>query len=326
MKKWINRMLSGADRPPGAEAGAAAAQVPQAQGGQDEHGAQVDAAYYRWLTASGGYGAGAEVEEHILDLVRTLAADPAAASGLVPRVPELIPRLLRDLAEDEVSTGDLARQVEQDLVLVAEVIREANSAYYRPLQAVKSLDGALMMIGQNGLRMLLARIAMRPLIRMADHGFARHAAPLVWNQSEKCALASSLLAPGMGAGVFEAYLAGLMQNLGLVVAFRLAERATQSGKIPGSSDFGRRLFEVSRGLSSTIAAHWEFPADVVDGIAGVGQPDCAPLARTLERGDRIAKLRVLLDARVVLDDDTLVTDGLDSFERRCLGKLVDLPG
>jgi len=46
----------------------------------------------------------------------------------------------------------------------------------------------------------------------------------------------------------------------------------------------------------------------------------------LERGDQIAKLRMLLDARVVDDDDVLVTEGLDSFERRCLGKLTDLPG
>ena len=321
MKNWINRMLSGAEKAP--DAGAA---VPQDELAEEDYGVQVDAAYYRWLTASGGYQAGTEVEEHLLDLVRTLAADPVAASGLVPRVPELIPKLLRDLADDEVSTGDLARQVEQDLVLVAEVIREANSAYYRPLQAVKSLDAALMMIGQNGLRMLLARIAFRPLIKMAEQGFARRAAPLVWNQSEKCALASSLLAPGLGAGVFEAYLAGLMQNLGLVVAFRLAERAAESGKIPGSSEFGRRLFDVSRGLSSTIAAHWEFPPEVVDGIAGAGRPDAPPLARALERGDQIAKLRVLLDAHVLDEDDTLVTEGLDSFERRCLGKLTDLPG
>jgi hypothetical protein len=171
MKNWINRMLSGADKAPDAAGAVGSSQQADELG--DDHGVQVDAAYYRWLTASGGYQAGADVEEHILDLVRTLAADPQAASGLVPRIPELIPKLLRDLADDDVSTGSLARQVEQDLVLVAEVIREANSAYYRPLQAVKSLDAALMMIGQNGLRMLLARIAFRPLIRMADQGFEK---------------------------------------------------------------------------------------------------------------------------------------------------------
>jgi len=321
MKNWINRMLSSADKAPDSTGGAADGADAAAA-----YAAEVDAAYYRWLTAANGYEASLEVEEHILDLVRTLAADPVAASGLVPRIPELIPQLLRDLADDDVSTGALARSVERDLVLVAEVIREANSAYYRPLQAIKSLDGALMMIGQNGLRMLLARIAFRPLIRMADQGFARQAAPLVWNQAEKCALASSLMAPGLGAGVFEAYLAGLMQNLGLIVAFRLAERAVESGKIPGSSEFGERLFRVSRGLSATIAAHWEFPREVVNAIATMGEPGATVLARTLERGDQIAKLRVLVDADVVDEDDDLVTEGLDSFERRCLGKLTGLPG
>lgn len=320
MKKWIGRVLGGAKEAETAPPDAAPADDA------DDFAVQVDATWYRWLTATNGYQAGPEVEEHILDLVRTLAADPAAAAGLVPRVPELIPRLLRDLADDDMSTGELARQVGQDLVLVAEVIREANSAYYRPLQPVKSLDGALMMLGQNGLRMLLARIAFRPLIRMADQGFARHAAPLVWNQSEKCALASSLMAPGMGAGVFEAYLAGLMQNLGLVVAFRLAERAVESGKIPGSSEFGMRLCAVSRELSATIAGHWDFPPEVVQAIAGVGLEDATALTRALERGDRIAKLRVLIDARVVDEDDALVAEGLDSFERRCLGKLEDAPG
>lgn len=311
--------MLGADKAPAT----ATATAPPDDAALQDLTAQIDAAWYRWLTASAGYQATPAVEEHLLDLVRTLAQDPAAASGLVPRIPELIPQLLRDLADDDVSQGQLARSVERDTVLVAEVIREANSAYYRPLQPIKSLDGALLMLGQNGLRMLLARIAFRPLVRMADQGFARHAAPLVWNHSEKCALASSLMAPGLGAGVFEAYLAGLMQNLGLLVAFRLAERAAESGKIPGSSDFGARLLVVSRHLSAAIAAHWEFPPDVIQAIASVGTPDASALARALARGDQIAKLRVLVDARVISDDDALLADGLDSFERRCLGKLGD---
>jgi HD-like signal output (HDOD) protein len=322
MKKWIDRMLGGDDKAARSEAPPAA----EAQAAPEQLAIEVDAAYYRWLTASSGYQATPDAEEHILDLVRTLAADPAAAAGLVPRIPELIPQLLRDLADDAVSAGDLARQVERDLVLVAEVIREANSAYYRPLQPVKSLDAALMMIGQNGLRMLLARIAFRPLIQMQEAGFARQAAPAIWNQSEKCALAASLMAPGLGAGVFESYLAGLMPNLGLIVALRLAGRADASGKIPGSSEFGLRLFEVSRQLSATIAGHWEFPQDVVDGIAGVGRDAAPVLSKALARGDQIAKLRLLLDAHVLDEDDVLVADGLDNFERRCLGKLGALDG
>jgi HD-like signal output (HDOD) protein len=205
-------------------------------------------------------------------------------------------------------------------VLVAEVIREANSAYYRPMTKVDTVEAAIKLLGQNGLRMVLARVAFRPVINMESDGFARRVAPRVWDQSERCALAASLVAPGIPAGAFEAYLAGLMQNVGLIVAFRLCpDRA-----VPGSTEFSGQLLALGRQLSAAIARHWEFPAEVAQAIEQAGAPDASPLARALVQGDRIAKLRLLIDAGSVAEDDAVVTDGLDSFQRRCLGKLDHL--
>jgi HD-like signal output (HDOD) protein len=321
MKNWINRLRGGADNTDGAKPA-----VPAPGAEPDGHvgmAAEIEATYYRWLTASAGYAAPAAVENAILDEVRALARDPGTAAELVPRVPEVIPQLLRSL-HDEASNAELARQVAQDVVLVAEVIREANSAYYRPMSPVKTVEAALMMLGQNGLRMLLARVAFRPIIKLQSTGFARVAAPLVWNQSEKCALAASLMAPGLTAGAFEAYLAGLMQNLGLVVGFRLSDRVCEDGKVPGSSDFGLQLLDEGRMLSAAIARHWDFPASVADAIAHAGEPGEENLAQALALGDRIAKLRLLIDAHVIDEDDGFVSDGLDNFQRRCLGKLSNV--
>jgi HD-like signal output (HDOD) protein len=320
MKNWINRLRGGPDHP----AAAAAAPVDAADEQAAELAAGIEAAYYRWLTAAHAYAAPAEVEVRILDEVRALAAQPGEAAGLVPRVPEAIPRLLSSLDDEDASVSELARQVAQDVVLVAEVIREANSAYYRPISPVRNVEAAIMMLGQNGLRMLLARIAFRPIINMQADGFARVAAPQVWKQSVSCALAASLMAPGLSTGVFEAYLAGLMQNVGLVVAFRLADRVCGNGRIPSSSAFGARLLAGSRQLSSAIAAHWNFPAEVAAAIVHAGEGGPGHLAKALALGDRIAKLRLLIDAKVLAEDDALVTDGLDSFQRRCLGKLARL--
>jgi HD-like signal output (HDOD) protein len=314
MKNWISRLRGGADN---AQAAPAAAADDEQSGGI---AAEIDATYYRWLTASAGYEAPADVETRILDQVRALARDPASAAELVPRVPEVIPQLLRSL-QDEASNAELARQVAQDVVLVAEVIREANSAYYRPMSPVKTVEAALMMLGQNGLRMLLARVAFRPIIKLQATGFTRRAAPLVWNQSEKCALAASLMAPGLTAGAFEAYLSGLMQNLGVVVGLRLADRVCEDGKVPGSSEFGLQLLDEGRKLSAAIATFWDFPQPVADAIAHAGEPGDENLAQALALGDRISKLRLLIDANVVDEDDDFVTEGLDNFQRRCLGKL-----
>jgi HD-like signal output (HDOD) protein len=320
MKNWINRLRGGPDHP----AAAAAAPVDAADEQAAELAAGIEAAYYRWLTAAHAYAAPAEVEARILDEVRALAAQAGEAAGLVPRVPEAIPRLLSSLDDEDASVSELARQVAQDVVLVAEVIREANSAYYRPISPVRNVEAAIMMLGQNGLRMLLARIAFRPLINMQADGFARVAAPQVWKQSVSCALAASLMAPGLSTAVFEAYLAGLMQNVGLVVAFRLAGRVCANGRIPGSSTFGAELLAGSRQLSSAIAMHWNFPKEVAAAIVDAGEPEPGHLAEALALGDRIAKLRLLIDANVLAEDDELVMEGLDNFQRRCLGKLAKL--
>ena len=331
MKNWINRLLSSSADTPSPAAGAeparfdAAEAADAAQVGAAQVGAlRVDALYYRWLQGSAGYPAPPETEHYILDQVRSLARNPGLAAELVPRVPELIPRLLRSLRDDSVTTGELAQQVAQDVVLVADVLREANSAYYRPMTPIKTLDAAIMLLGQNGLRMLLARVAFRPIIRMHEAGFARQVAPRVWNHSEKCAVAASLMAPGLTADIFSSCLAGLMQDVGLIVAFRLADRACQNGKVPASPGFGIELLASSRQLSAVIATHWDFPVEVADAIAQAGNPDATVLAQALAQGDHIAKLRLLIDAGMLAEDDALVAEGLNSFQRRCLGKLSNL--
>jgi HD-like signal output (HDOD) protein len=325
MKSWLNQLFGASTDAGRAPAGAPVPDDGHALG-EAEADIEIGAAYYRWLAAAAGYRAPAAVERQILSELASLAASPGTGASLVPRVPEVITRLLGSLGRDEASVPDLSREVAQDLVLVAEVIREANSAYYAPAAPVKTVEAAIMMLGQNGLRMLLARIAFRPIVKLQSETFAKRVAPQVWSQSAKCALAASLIAPGMNAGVFESYLAGLMHNVGLMVAFRLCDRFCEPGKIPGSGEFGVELLAYSRQLSAVIAAYWEFPSDVCEAIGYAGAADSPVLARVLSKADRMARLSLLLDARVLAQDDPLVLVGFDAFQRRCMGKLARMEG
>jgi HD-like signal output (HDOD) protein len=322
MRKLLGRIFSQSDEKVAGTDGAAG----DPDGPASRIAVEIDMAFYRWLTASAAYSAPPEIEEQILERVENLSHSPGDAAGLVPRVPEIIPQLLKSLREDDVSPAELAKQISGDVVLVAEVIREANSSYYRPLTPINTIEAAIMMLGQNGLRVLLARVAFRPIIQMQSNGFARRAAANVWSQSEKCALAASLMAPGLTAGVFESYLAGLMLNVGAMVAFRIADNVCQNDKVPRSPEFGAKLLACSRRLSASIAAHWEFPEEVVAAIAHADTPAESKIAKALALGDRIAKLRILIDNFVLLPEDPLVAEGLDAFQRRCLGKLSNLDG
>jgi HD-like signal output (HDOD) protein len=288
---------------------------------------EIDAMYYRWLTGTASQQAPEENENQILNELSRLAQAPLAAAALVPRVPEIIPHLMRTLRDENMNIANLSRQLAQDVMLVAEVYREANRPCYRPRYhsspPIDSIDAAIMLLGQNGMRMLLARVAFRPVMSMQSGGLAKQAAPLIWRQSEKCAAASNMLALTMRANAFEAYLAGLMQNVGLVVAFCLIDQIPSDNALPQSDHFVRALFAQSRTLSARIAAFWEFPDTVTQAIEYAGQPDSPLLAQTLALGDRVSKLRMLADARQFAPDAASMLAGLDEAALACFNKLED---
>jgi HD-like signal output (HDOD) protein len=157
---------------------------------------------------------------------------------------------------------------------------------------------------------------------MQSGRLARRVAPLVWRQSEKGALAASLLAPSFRANAFDAYLAGLMENVGLVVAFRLVDQASADA-LPWSEHFIVGLFQHARILSARIAGLWEFPPAVAAAIEAAGQADPPPLAAALALGGRLARLRMLADAGQFPHDDPFVVDGMSEAALAVFEKLRD---
>ncbi|WP_219136318.1 HDOD domain-containing protein [Janthinobacterium sp. UMAB-60] len=289
---------------------------------------EIDAIYYRWLAAAGSAQAPAEAEQQILDELARLAREPIAGAALVPRIPAIIPQLMRTLQDENMSAAKLSAQLAQDVLLVAEVYREANrpcyQSRYNASPSINNMEGAIMLLGQNGMRMLLARVAFRPIVSMQSGGLTVRTAPLIWRQSEKCALAASLVAPTMHANAFDAYLAGLMANVGLVVAFRLIDQMHAPDAFPQSDAFIAQVFAQARILSVRIAELWEFPQSVTRAIGQAGvDADADPQAQALALGERLSKLRMLADSGHFPADDPFVTTGLGKSALQAFDKLAD---
>jgi HD-like signal output (HDOD) protein len=320
IKTWMTGLFGGADTAaPVVTAAEAASHLAAAAIDLDP--AALDPAFYRWMTRPGAGSAAPGTERLLLDELHRMAESPGAGAHLIPRVPAIVPQLLRSLRDDEVSTGALSDILSQDVVLVGEVIRGANSPYYRSSAPIKTIESALMLLGQNGMRLLLARVAFRPVISTQTGHLARMAAPQVWRHSEKCATAASLLAPAMKANPFESYLSGLMHNVGLIVAFRLFDQLYPNGVLPQTAQFYAALAEHGRILSSRIATMWEFPASVATTLAHAGHPSLSPPVRALAMADRLAKLRMLADAgQLGLDEDSVLAS-LDASMQDCFTRL-----
>jgi HD-like signal output (HDOD) protein len=340
MIKWIARWFNQSAATPAAISAASAPPALPADADAPVEAAaaadDTDVLFYRWLAGQSG-GAGADDPLHdfseklILDELARLVESPQSGADLVPRVPAVIPQLLRSLRDDTTSSAELSRQLAQDVVLVAEAIREANSPAYRPAKPVRTIEAAIMLLGQNGMRMLLARVAFRPIMSNQSGRFAAQVAPLVWRQSELCAEAASMLAQAphsardlgqhslLRANPFEAYLAGLLHHVGLIIALRLIDQIHTGEAMPASSQFCAALLPRARLLSARIAALWEFPVTVSVAIEQAGQTRAPPLAEVVALADRVATLRMLVDAGALTPGDPRVqglgTAGATAFDK-----------
>ncbi len=259
----------------------------------------VDHLFFPWLLDMGDATA-QELNEAENRILRALkrgadAAEPSVAD-LVPRIPSVIPLLLRSLRDPNISNSQLAAQASQDAVLVAAVLKQINSSYFRRTTPVRTIEDALAVIGQNGLRMLVAGVAFKPLFK-ADLGhFTMLGAPRIWELTEPYGVASRYCARLRHVDEFEVFLAGLLQNVGVIVALRLMDQA--GGAAQGelrSLSFYSSFIHYTRRLARLVGEHWEFPERAVAAIGCQTMPANADLAEVLHLADRTTKIRTLVN-------------------------------
>ena len=98
---------------------------------------------------------------HLRDQLNGDRFDPKS----LPRLPALVPQLLRSLRSDDVGSAALAAQIGKDPVLVGEIVRVCNSAMFRGSGTIDSLQQGVMLLGQDGLRRVVMQLVMRPILQ-----------------------------------------------------------------------------------------------------------------------------------------------------------------
>jgi hypothetical protein len=164
-------------------------------------------------------------------------------------------------------------------------------------------------------------VAFRPIIDMNSGQYTRHLAPRMWDQSERCGVANRMLAEAAGVDPFEAFLAGVVQNVGLIVTLRLMDQVAKGEKELGSEMFCARLVRDARTLTNSIGKEWTFPDSVITAIAeqaGVKKGTAiSPLGQLLGLSDYLSKVRVLAEAGVVDAADPKLFEGLEASALAC---------
>lgn len=291
---------------------------------------QLDFMFSSWLfeTESQAEVFANPVEKAILGELDEVVRSQEAGAHLLRRLPGVIPQLLQSLRSGEFAGPELARRIAGDLVLVTEVLRLANSVSNSPGAPITSVEHAILVLGQDGLRRLITSVAFKPIIDLRSGTFTRMLAPRLWDQSERCALANRLLARDESVDPLDAFLVGLISNVGLTVSLRVIDRMSDARQPLGSPTFCNGLASIGRDLATAIGADWHFPSSMLAAIREQGAPRAAsalsPLGRILFMGDYLSKMDILARHGRVDTTDKRVLAGLQPREIDCLRQLAEV--
>ncbi|WP_317203018.1 HDOD domain-containing protein, partial [Janthinobacterium sp.] len=263
-------------------------------------------------------------ESRVLDALEAIVQSRQSGADLVRRLPGLIPQVLQSLRSEHFSGADIARKISSDVVLVAAVIRLANNAIGPGDRRIGSVEHAVIVIGQEGLRQLVTTVAFRPIIDLQSGHFTRLLAPRIWDQSERCAIASRVFAEQQGIDPFQAFLAGLVQNVGLIVSLRMMDQAGKDEAALGSALFCASLLRNARLLSCSIAQEWSFPDAVTLAIREQlmhKRASMSPLGQLLSMTDYLSKIKILVEQARLEEDQAGLFSGLPAHARDCYREL-----
>jgi HD-like signal output (HDOD) protein len=237
--------------------------------------------------------------------------DAATLGQLAPRRPSLLPQLIRTANDDAAPRRELAAIIRRDPSLVGNLLEMANSSFYRVTERpVESIDRAVVLLGSEGIRSLIAAAALQPIFRVAAGPFPRFA-QTVWEHAWRSANAAVVHAAMVErTDPFAAELLSLVWGLADVVLFQAVLQqyaAARKGKPlrPDPGVIATLLDSRSARVARRIGAGWELSAGSLAALeqqAGEAEP-AAPLGRSLRFGRTVGALAVLR-INGVIDDAT----------------------
>lgn len=268
--------------------------------------------------------------EHAQIVATALAAigDVDTQRRYSPRRPNLLPQLMRAINDDDISRRQLSAIIARDPALVGSLLKMANSAFYRvSSRQVESIERAVVMLGSDGLRSLVAAALMQPIFKESSTKGFRRFPEIVWQHALRSAHAAIPHAALVErADAFAAELLCLISGLAEIVLFRAAMDHCASTSRLGQPDplvIASLLDSHSATFAWRLGIDWEL-SELMLAALEEQTMDCeptTPLGRSLRFG-RCAGALAVLHTNSIIDDTTvrlsLPEAGLSEAHLKCM--------
>ena len=137
--------------------------------------------------------AGTRDDMELLESARSALRKLELQPNYLPRRPSLLPRLMSAISSDSNSMRDLAKIIGDDGALLGELLRLANSSFYRPSggRQIASLEKSVTLVGTYGIRSLVTTALLHPELTSRRGPFASFPV-ITWDHSQHAAAPSEL--------------------------------------------------------------------------------------------------------------------------------------
>jgi HD-like signal output (HDOD) protein len=246
----------------------------------------------------------------VLAKINQNAAESVHQREYFPRRPMLLPRLMRALNDDDSTRKEIVQLILEDPALAGSVLQRANSAAYRysPVP-IESLDRAVVLLGLEGLRGLMATAILQPVFRQPK-GYFDNFATITWEHARRTAAAAEVCARGVGnADPFVAQLLGLLGPLARIVVFRLTMDTYREWPdiLPRAEVFIRAIQTQSANVAGFIASTWQLSEASIRALQEqtekISPAAMSPLGRTIYFSELCGALALLVQRGTYLAED-----------------------
>jgi HD-like signal output (HDOD) protein len=249
--------------------------------------------------------------DHIAAAALAAIGDATAHGRYSPRRPNLLPQLMRAINDEDVSRRELAAMTARDPSVVGSLLKMANSAFYRVTsRPVETIERAIVILGNDGLRSLMAAALMQPIFQVTRAGKFSRFPEIVWEHALRSAHAAIPHAALVErADAFAAELLSLISGLAEIISFRAAMDHCATSARQGDPEplvIASLLDSQSATVAWRIGAGWELSEAMMVALEEqmVESEPTTPLGRSLRFG-RCAGALAVLHTNSIIDDTTV---------------------
>lgn len=189
----------------------------------------------------------------------------------LPTLPVAAVKVLELVQDPDVDVQSLGKVIEYDPAMAARLVRLANSSLFGLTREISSVRQALVILGLRTVKLAaLSFTLLDSLVAKSGKDSMAHC----WRQIITNAMASRLLAPLFKLDPEEAFLAGLMQDIGTLICAQsfgpkylsFVEQAKDESH-PDLSHYEREAFGFTHtDVSVQLLEHWRLPSRIAEAV------------------------------------------------------------